>query len=601
MGRVLLVTGLCAGLACFTMPALANGQKSASTDSCSACHANLSGKLGEQARAFRSGDVHAAAGLDCAACHGGDAAARDANGAHAGAGFTARPALGADAVVALCGRCHAEPARNFLQGPHHLASAPRKPDCTTCHGTHSVKPASIGMIAEPLCSSCHTVAQARRIQKALGDAESEVAALDAGLASDRQSAPERARLMTARSQLRGLSHALDLMAITRAAAQTLATVDEVRAKVEPRMAANAWPPGLQTAALALAAMLTAMAVIWLARALVTGHLRVPIPRGKPLLLLAGIVGVLGLLASIIGYRGYRYIQHDPKFCTSCHTMNSAFSLWQQSGHKNVECHACHTPNVVANLHQLWVYATRQPDVVVKHAEIDRAICEQCHAGGGNASKWNRIVESPGHRVHSGKQRIECVQCHGMSVHRFVPPKETCATCHKKVTLVAAGSMAEMHCLGCHPFAAADGKRPLKPDRAVCLDCHGIRQVGSEVFPAGKTPMKWDCGKCHKPHERMYIGTQDCKKCHEAVNEGIHRVKAHAECLQCHKPHGWAAQVESCTNCHAGIAAGKHHASAGKTCKDCHGAWDDEFQGPQAAKAKMRAQAKGPAKAKAATP
>ncbi|TMA21732.1 MAG: hypothetical protein E6J88_15370 [Deltaproteobacteria bacterium] len=412
-----------------------------------------------------------------------------------------------------------------------------------------------------------------------------MADLDGRLAAAGNNAAERARLKAARSQLRGLSHSLDLISITRAAAQTLTTADEVRAKALPHLAGRDWGRGLRVSALTLAALVIVAAAAWGVRALRAGKLRVPLPKGKKLLIIAAIAGSLGVAASVAGYRGYRYVEHDPKFCTSCHTMGSAFALWEQSGHKNVECHTCHKPDVASNLHQLWVYATRRPDEVVKHAEVDRTVCEQCHAGGGNASKWNRVVETPGHRVHAGKQRVECVQCHGMSVHRFVPPKETCATCHKNVTLSAAGSMAEMHCLQCHPFTAADTNRPLKPDRAACLECHEGRQVSDEVFPAAKAPMKWECGKCHKPHERLSIGNGDCRSCHNTMTEGVHRVKGHSECLDCHRPHAWTTMVANCTGCHAAIVPARHHPTPGKFCKDCHGAWDDEFQGPRTAKAK----------------
>jgi predicted CXXCH cytochrome family protein len=519
--------------------------------------------------------------VGCASCHGGDPRGETALDAHRDMFLLAS---GAETITSMCGRCHKEPASNFNKSPHHLAMyAARRPDCTTCHGSHGIAKASLDLIGEPLCSSCHPVAQARRIHKALGDAETEVAVLDSELARAGNNADQRARLIAARSQLRGLSHALDLISITRASTQTLTLADEIRARSLPQAGARRWAHGLRIAALVLAALMSATAAIWGFRWLRARKLSLPRPRGKELTIVAAVLGVLVVAAGVAGYRGYRYIEHDPKFCLSCHTMNSAYALWEQSAHKNIECHTCHAPDVASNLHQLFVYATRKPDEVVKHAEIDRSVCERCHASGGSASKWNRVLETPGHRVHVGKQRIECVQCHAMSVHRFRPPKENCATCHRQVTLAAAGSMSEMHCQGCHPFADADARRPLKPDRAACLDCHENRQVGEEVFPA-KAPMKWDCGKCHKPHEKLNLGNADCFKCHDTMTEGVHRVKGHGECLQCHKPHGWATQAETCNNCHTNIKAATHHSTAGKSCKDCHGAWDDEFQGPHAGKA-----------------
>lgn len=570
MARVLLPA-----LALFLLsPSARPGQAVAARESCATCHSDLPGRLREPVRLLAS-DVHGKAGLGCVSCHGGDPSAQSAAVAH-GAGFVARPA-GSAAIAASCGSCHKEPAASYLKGPHQLAAAgPRRPDCTTCHGAHGIEGATLAMIAEPLCSSCHGVAQARRIGKALGDAEREVSRLDVQLASAGNHSPERERLKQARSQLRGLSHALDLIAITRNAAATLTVVDEVRARALPKAAARDWARRLRIAGLLVASLMLLAALLWGLRALRARKLSLPLPRGKKLALVAGASGLLAVAALIGTWRAYRYIEHDPKFCTSCHTMGSAYQLWEQSGHRNVECHTCHKPDVVSNLHQLWIYATRRPDLVVKHAQVDRAVCESCHASGNNALKWSRVLDTPGHRVHAQKQRIECTQCHAMSVHRFRPPKETCATCHVKVTLAAAGTMAEMHCQECHPFMAADAKRPLKPDRAACLDCHGLRQVNGEVFPA-KAPMSWDCGRCHKPHEKLYIDRKDCLGCHEAMTEGVHRVKGHQGCLDCHKPHGWRTSEATCATCHASIVPARHHATASKSCRDCHGVWDDEFQ------------------------
>ena len=572
-----LLPGLLSALGCSSAPA---AQAAPAAESCATCHVELSPRLRDPVLRFQAGDVHVSAGLTCSSCHAGDPTARDARTAHAGRGFVADP-NGGDAVVAMCGRCHVKPAENFLKGPHHLApetasaTASRRPDCATCHGGHGILTASIGLIAEPLCSSCHTVPQARRIFKALNDAEREVGALDLQLSALGDNSADRARLKTARSQLRGLSHALDLFAVTRTAAQTLEVVDDVRAKAMPRLSGKDWGRRLRIAGLILAGLMAIAAAAWGARALRARKLKLPVPRGRELVLLSAVAGVLAVAAVAGSYRAYHYIEHDPKFCLSCHTMNSAYALWEMSGHKKIDCHVCHLPDLASNLHQIWFYTTRRPDAVVKHAEVDRSVCERCHAGGGNSSKWNHVVETPGHRVHVGRERIECIQCHSMSVHRFVPPKETCATCHKKATLVAAGTMAEMHCLQCHPFLADDAKRPLKPDRAACLDCHERRQVAGEIFPA-KAPMRWDCGKCHKPHEKLYLGTADCFSCHNTMTEGVHRMRGHGQCLDCHKPHGWSTAAASCTGCHANIVPAKHHLTPGKSCKDCHGAWDDEF-------------------------
>lgn len=547
---------------------IAKATGGAKVDQCAKCHAEQ-GPARLRAVEFAK-DVHGKRSLTCASCHGGDATATTAEAAHA-KGFTALP-KDHNAVTGMCGKCHTAPAENWSNGPHRLAKdAAKKPDCVTCHGGHGVAPANIDLIAEPLCSRCHSIDQARRIHKAVAGVEKEIATLDGELARVGGQGEFQAKLHAERTKLRGLTHRLDLLAVTRTAAEAEALVDEVRAKALPLVGAREWAKEIKRSALIGAAVLALLAAalvarwVWRRRHLLP---KVPMPRTGPMMALAG-VGVLIAAAAVVGgVRGFNYMEHDPKFCTSCHTMGSAYDLWQKSAHNKIECHACHIADPVANLHQLFVYTTERPDKVVKHAEIDRSICEKCHTQGSNASKWNNIAETPGHKLHTGKNRVECVQCHAMSAHRFKPPQDFCVTCHKAITLKAAGTMSEMHCLQCHNFTAVSASQTPRPDRAVCLDCHEQRKIKGETFPE-KAPMKWDCGKCHKPHEKMIIANADCAKCHLGVDEGIHKVKAHANCLDCHKPHGWNTERAACVACHTGRE--KHN--PGKNCGTCHGSSD----------------------------
>jgi hypothetical protein len=554
---------------------LAASAAQAAVEGCRDCHASLPGTLGEPAAKMGAKDVHAAAGLGCIACHGGVAASPTKDVAH-GAGWTGKPASSADAA-AICGRCHAAEQQNYLRGPHHVEKPGRKnPECFTCHGAHGIERASVELIGEPLCSSCHTFPQANRIRKALIEAETDIAALDRQLPKDAKGRP---KLMEARGNLRGLAHALDLMAITRNAAQALAVVDEVRASDVPQVKASLWGKSLRIAGLVVLGFFALVALVVGVRFVYARRHHLPVVGkfgGREWKIAGAALGVLAAIGGIAAFRGNQYVEHEPKFCLSCHTMNSAYDLWEQSGHKDIDCHKCHTPNVVDNLKQLYVYTTERPDKVVRHAFVEREVCQKCHGEGATGSKLNQVMITPGHRLHAGKQRIECVQCHSTSLHKFKPPKETCAQCHKQITLAAAGTMAEMHCLQCHPFMAADAKRSLKPDRAACLDCHANRQVATEVFPSAKAPMKWDCGKCHKPHEKLNIGNADCIKCHDAINEGLHQVKAHVQdCQGCHKPHTWSSGVATCTTCHTRISPARHHPGKG-ACTECHGAWNDNW-------------------------
>jgi hypothetical protein len=542
-------------------------------EACASCHADLQQeKLREPARLLARKDVHARDGVWCSGCHGGDAQATEAKAAHSG-NFIGKPAT-LEATAGLCGRCHTGPVTNYLKGPHYLTKdLSKRPVCTTCHGAHGVAKASTSLISEPLCSGCHSIYSSRVILKAMLNAEKEIAEVDGELEmlGDKES---QLKLHEARSQVRGLSHALDLMEVTRNASKALELVDDIRQKSLPRSGMKKYSEQLHLAAIGLGILVGALLLLFGGRFLWERkhHLSTfEIPKKGPWRALIAITAVLGLGFAIAAKKGHDYMENDPRFCTSCHTMNTAFDLWSKSGHKDISCHVCHIPNPIDNLNQLWVYTTQRPDTPLKHAEVENGICEKCHNTVGTASKWNKIAETQGHSVHSGKTHIECVQCHATTVHRFVPPAELCVKCHKDITLAAAGGMAEMHCLKCHNFTVQDPKKALKPDRAACLECHEKRQIAGEVFPE-KAPMKWECDQCHKPHKKISLKSDDCLGCHPGLDEGVHKVKSHQKCLDCHKPHGWTVAPASCASCHKEQVA-SHHPEKG--CTACHTASDPE--------------------------
>ena len=101
------------------------------------------------------------------------------------------------------------------------------------------------------------------------------------------------------------------------------TADELRAKALPRVEGKQWGRRLRVAGVALAGLMVVVAAVWGVRALRARKLRLPLPRGRQLILVAVIGGGLAIAASIGGLRGYNDIEHDPRFCLSCHTMNSA--------------------------------------------------------------------------------------------------------------------------------------------------------------------------------------------------------------------------------------------------------------------------------------
>ncbi|HKQ60340.1 MAG TPA: cytochrome c3 family protein [Candidatus Polarisedimenticolaceae bacterium] len=146
--------------------------------SCLACHGRL--EPADHAVTLWSNDVHAAAGLGCESCHGGDPAAALSNDPAAAMaprrGFT--PAPDRLHVAEFCARCHADPAymkhfapqarvdqlaeyRTSTHGRRNAAGDPVPATCTDCHGAHGVRP--IGAPDSPVfaanvpatCGRCH--------------------------------------------------------------------------------------------------------------------------------------------------------------------------------------------------------------------------------------------------------------------------------------------------------------------------------------------------------------------------------------------------------------------------------------------------------------
>jgi hypothetical protein len=144
-----------------------------SGDECISCHDSMDDK---PSVAFRK-DVHQAAGVSCADCHGGDRRSDDMEVAMSKSkGFIGVPK--GNAIANACGKCHDDEKRmraaGFKGQTGQLAAlrasahsfGPKPEDglimqCTSCHGAHGISrhndPASpvspLRVVA--LCSSCH--------------------------------------------------------------------------------------------------------------------------------------------------------------------------------------------------------------------------------------------------------------------------------------------------------------------------------------------------------------------------------------------------------------------------------------------------------------
>jgi nitrate/TMAO reductase-like tetraheme cytochrome c subunit len=292
------------------------------------------------------------------------------------------------------------------------------------------------------------------------------------------------------------------------------------------------------------------------------------------------IGVLtGMAAG--GTTFFVYSQNNNQFCISCHTLHDeVYQRFQQSKHHriaNLRCHDCHDEPLVAEVNQVVKWMLLRPEQVGPHAPVPRNVCASCHIKSKPDSTWQRIIATAGHSVHlqtdtAKKLGVECLTCHGVTAHRFVPVKATCeqSGCHKPMG-IRLGKMADqtsLHCTTCHRFTVPVGDAndrhvalaELVPRDQNCLSCHAMQRVIERFVPAND-PHKGRCGDCHNPHTQTTPAAayKTCENsgCHARADtltpfhRGTHQA-ALARCGACHQEHSWKVQGSGCLDCHGDI-------------------------------------------------
>jgi hypothetical protein len=298
------------------------------------------------------------------------------------------------------------------------------------------------------------------------------------------------------------------------------------------------------------------------------------------LLAMGSFMVLG--GASAAYAGNHYMEHNNDFCMSCHVMGDAWTAFQKSEHRKLECHQCHRQSMVANAEQLYFWIAERPSEIPPHAKVPTKICSECHVQSRADSGWKRIIRTAGHRLHmesdsSALKNVACVTCHGQEVHRFKPVDKTCGQsgCHQtKDTKIVLGSMAgqtSQHCTGCHTFTrvvpeniSIDSTRKyLKPTGGPksCFGCHKMQDKLKGFNVDDDKGHKGVCGTCHNPHTQTVpkMAYQSCAQagCHAdiATKNAFHAKSgkhSSPECGQCHQAHTWKPIGTQCIDCHKNI-------------------------------------------------
>jgi len=173
-----LFAGLLLALAT-ALPVLAEESASAAPQTvCLQCHGSQPGRLGEPVKLWHD-SVHAANGISCHDCHGGDPT-DFAMAMSPERGFLGAPE--ANAIPEFCGRCHIGVKEDYLASKHGQALGKGGPQCVTCHSNHAVQRASLDLINEKSCTRCHTFARAAEIKQALSATDGLIAELESEMA-----------------------------------------------------------------------------------------------------------------------------------------------------------------------------------------------------------------------------------------------------------------------------------------------------------------------------------------------------------------------------------------------------------------------------------
>jgi len=203
MGRAVRIgVAAAAALAAALLAAAASAQ-----DPCIDCHAAQ--ELDEEARVhlrqFRDSE-HAAAGVSCADCHGGNVGTFVELRAHKGVQNSARPASPTNPwnLPQTCGRCHEAEYQALRQSVHHELFERKvraAPTGSTCHGSVAAQSLGVEGGLQARCGRCHGP-EAGHPEAALTGEEGQKAVARGGRNLARQRSLGKQRAAIARAVLR---------------------------------------------------------------------------------------------------------------------------------------------------------------------------------------------------------------------------------------------------------------------------------------------------------------------------------------------------------------------------------------------------------------
>lgn len=191
---------------------------------CIQCHGGLEGHLAEPVAKWRT-SVHAANGISCHDCHGGDPT-DFAMAMSPERGFIGAP--GYTEVPEFCGRCHLGVKEDYMASAHGQALDRGGAQCVMCHGNHAIQKASIDLINEQSCTRCHEYDRAKQVKETISSTEATLTGLEKSVASLHRVGINVSKikdeLFAKRNDFRRLFHTVNVEKIK---AQTAAVTDSL--------------------------------------------------------------------------------------------------------------------------------------------------------------------------------------------------------------------------------------------------------------------------------------------------------------------------------------------------------------------------------------
>ncbi|MCF6178263.1 MAG: cytochrome c3 family protein [Geopsychrobacter sp.] len=198
---------------------------------CLQCHGGQEGRLGAPVGLWKT-SVHAANGISCHDCHGGDptdfGTAMDPD-----KGFLGAPDY-AD-VPAFCGRCHLGVREDYSGSAHGKALGKGGPQCVVCHGNHAVQKASIELINKESCTRCHSYERAAKVKTAISQTEDSLKMLEGQIDELHRVGIDTKKisgqLFSSRNDFRRLFHTVDVEEMRAETAGFTTRLDKIGAQI----------------------------------------------------------------------------------------------------------------------------------------------------------------------------------------------------------------------------------------------------------------------------------------------------------------------------------------------------------------------------------